>query len=189
MLNWFDIETTGLDPEIDHILEVGCIITDNKLNEVERLALCVLPEPRGCVAAPTIDDLIEISSSFVRDMHTKSGLWDDLRNGGCLPLSEVQGCMTAIVVKHSGGEKHLLCGNSVHFDRAWLRKYMPDLEVLFHYRNFDVSTLKEAHRLFAPAGELFPKSGGHRVLVDLEASIAELRYYLGLMGWREGVFE
>ena len=187
MLNWFDIETTGIDPDCNYLLEVGCIITDDKLNEVERLALCVRTEPSGCIAAPTVDDLMELSSPFVRDMHTASGLWDDLRSGGGLPMAEVESCMLAVVQKHSGGEKHLLCGNSVHFDRMWLRRFMPTLESSFHYRNFDVSVLKEAHRLFAPADDAFPKSGGHRALVDLEASIAELRYYLNLMGWDGGL--
>lgn len=177
MLNWFDIETTGLDRETGYLLEVGCIITDDRLNEVERLAFCVKPDV-------SVDTLIEACNGFVRDMHTASGLWDDLRSGGGLPVEEAEACLVAAVDKWSGGEKHLLAGNTVHFDRTWLRKHMSHLEERFHYRNFDVSTLKEAHRLFAPAGNPFDKTNTrHRALVDLEYSIAELRYYLNLMGW------
>ena len=110
MLNWFDIETPGLDRETGYLLEVGCIITDDKLNEVERLALCIQPEV-------SVDVLMEAADPFVRQMHTDSGLWEDLRSGAGLPLIDVEACMVAVVQKHGGGDKHPLAGSSVHFDR------------------------------------------------------------------------
>lgn len=176
MMNWIDIETTGLDPETGYLLEVGCIITDDALNEVARISFLI---DNGV----PVDDLIDMSGSFVREMHTENGLWHALRAGSGLSIDDVEWKMRQIVVKH-GDDKHPLCGSSVHFDRSWLKKHMAGLEAALHYRNIDVSTIKELYRRFCPDEPAFEGSGKkHRVLDDLDNSIAELRFYLAAMGW------
>lgn len=183
MLNWFDIETTGLNLEGGHLLEVGCIITDDKLNEVARMATLI-------DTGKSVGDLRLAAGEYVREMHGKSGLWKDLleakETATHRTVSAAERGFLSLMQQHgSDGCGHLLAGSSVHFDRTWLRAFMPELESEFHYRNFDVSTLKEAHKRFCPDAAPFLKEGNtiHRVLADLEYSIAELRHYLVLMGW------
>lgn len=176
MMNWIDIETTGLDPDKDYLLEVGLIITDDKLNEVVRGA-CI-------VETWSVETLMESSNQFVRDMHMDSGLWGAMGEGGGISKPRIEERLVSLIEKYGGDEKHPLCGNSVHFDRAWLKVHMPKLEAAVHYRNFDVSTIKELHKRFGPAPCLpFECHKEHRVLGDLDNSIAELRYYLALIGW------
>ena len=175
MMNWFDVETTGIDDD-GYLLEVGCILTDDSFNELARLALVV--EPDDPVMA------YDYADEFVQNMHTENGLWDAIRNGEGHPKTEVEARFLALVERYSKNEKHPLCGNTIGFDRRWLKKHMPALEAAFHYRSIDVSTLKELHHRFSPhGGEPFEKTNAHRVLSDLEQSIAELRYYLKEMDW------
>ncbi|KKL28030.1 hypothetical protein LCGC14_2379220 [marine sediment metagenome] len=176
MLIWIDTETTGIGSN-GWLLEVGCIITDDQLSEVARLALVV--EPDDPVMA------YDYADEFVQNMHTENGLWDAIRNGEGRPKAEVEVRMLNLVLKYSHGESYPMCGSSIGFDRRWLKQHMPALEAAFHYRNIDVSTVKELHRRFSPhGGEPFEKTNVHRVLSDLEQSIAELHYYLKEMDWR-----
>lgn len=175
MMIWIDTETTGIDSN-GWLLEVACIITDDKLNEVARLSFVI--EPDDPVAA------FDYANEFVRNMHTENGLWEAIRNGEGVSQFDAQEQLLALVLEHSYGEKHPMCGNTIGFDRRWLKQHMPALEAAFHYRNIDVSTVKELYRRFATVGDTeFEKTGGHRALSDIEQSIAELKYYLNLMDW------
>jgi oligoribonuclease len=174
MLNWFDVETTGINDD-GFLLEVGCILTDDNLNELARLALIVDPlDP---------DLAYDYANEFVRTMHTENGLWQAIRRGEGRPKARVEERFLDLVLEHSHGEKHPLCGNTIGFDRRWLKRHMPSLEESFHYRNIDVSTLKETMRRFWPHRAPFEKDKNHRVLDDIEGSIAEFRHYIEFWGW------
>lgn len=172
MLTWIDVETTGLG-----LLEVGCIITDFSLNEIARQAWVIQP-------SLPVDTLIETANEWARKTHTDNGLWDALRVS-TTPLAVVEEKLCAFIDDHHA-DKSLLAGNSVHFDRKWLQLCMPSAERKLHYRNLDISTLKETFRIFSPFDETLldpPKKGQHRSLGDLDASIAELKHYLDLLNW------
>lgn len=179
MLAWLDIETTGLNPNRDQILEVGFILTDDDLNESARRAW-VLP----------FDGEV---NDFILDMHTRSGL---LRECGALHEGWKRWNDSSIPVKHVGlieqeivdwlkerlkGEKPPLCGNTISFDKSFV-SFMPrgkEILDLFHYRSIDVSSIKELARRWRPdVYERRPKPAAqHRSLPDLEDSIAELKFY------------
>ena len=172
-LVWIDCEMTGLDLENDELIEVAVIVTDSELRPLD----------------PGIDVLIKPSASalagmndFVREMHTKSGLLDELERAGTLEAatSEVMTYLKRLVPE-SG--KALLAGNSVGTDKAFLAKDMPAVIEHLHYRLIDVSSIKELARRWYP--RTFFKSpekhGGHRALADIRESIRELSYYRSVL--------
>lgn len=171
MLLWCDLETTGLDPKIERILEIGFVLTDDELNEEAR-ASWVIP-----FDAP-VDD-------FIRDMHSKSGLLTECKAVKVKGTSynKIFDEMKAWLVEHLNGEKPPLCGSSVSFDKGFLKEcpWIKDWHLLdlFHYRIIDVSSLKEMTARFWPeVFETRPKERKtHRSLPDLEDSIAELQHY------------
>ena len=169
-LVWIDLEMTGLEPETDVIVEIATIITDGRLDHVE-------PGPDLLVAAPAA--ALEQMDDVVRAMHTKSGLLDQLEHVD-RTAQEAEAETLAFIRQHVPEPAIApLAGNSVHADRMFLRRYMPTLEAHLHYRNVDVSTLKELARRWRP--ELLEqapvKSERHRALEDINESIAELRFY------------
>lgn len=169
-LAWIDLEMTGLDPEVDRIVEVAVILTDGQLEES-------IDGPELVIHATTED--LAAMSAFVRDMHTDSGLLDRVRVSA-IELAEAEAEVVAFVTANvADDDVVLLAGNSVHTDRAFIQRHMPRLDALLHYRHVDVSTIKELARRWAP--EVFeqapPKGGGHRALADIRESIEELRYY------------
>jgi oligoribonuclease len=173
-LVWIDCEMTGLDFVKDALVEVAALVTDFDLN--------VLGEGVDLVIAPPADAL-EQMVPFVRDMHTASGLLDELANGTTLADAEAQ--VLAYVREHcADGTRPPLAGNTVGTDRAFLARDMPELESFLHYRNVDVSSIKELSRHWYPRAYFNApaKSGGHRALADIQESIEELRFY------REAVF-
>lgn len=175
-LAWIDLEMTGLDPENDVIVEIAVIITDGSLEEaIEGPDLVLSAEEAS----------LENMAPVVREMHATSGLTEEIRHSS-VSVAEAERSVLEFVQTHLP-EPGLapLAGNSVHADRAFLRKHMPNLEAWFHYRNVDVSTIKElAHRWYPEALENAPeKGGGHRALADIRESIEELKYY------REAVFK
>ena len=170
---WIDCEMTGLNPEVDALIEVAVVVTDGGLNMLDGgIEVLIKPPP---AALAQMDD-------FVRNMHTKSGLLDELAEG--LTMEQA----TAAVLDYvkmwvpDAGEAPL-AGNSVGVDKTFLAKNMPSLIDHLHYRIIDVSTLKElAKRWYARVWECAPgKAEGHRALADIIESINELRYYRAAM--------
>lgn len=173
-LVWVDCEMTGLDLVNDALIEVAVLVTDGDLN--------VLGEGVDLLIRPT-DEALAQMGDYVRDMHTKSGLLDALPTG--LTMEEATERVMDYVRTHAPvARKAPLAGNTIGTDRAFLARDMPELEQWVHYRNVDVSTLKElAKRWFPRVHYQAPKkAGNHRALADIQESIEELRYY------REAVF-
>lgn len=168
-LVWIDCEMTGLDLEHDGLCEVAALVTDGDLN--------VLGEGVDIVIKPSAAQL-EHMGEFVTEMHTKSGLLPELEHG--TTVEEAERLVLEYVREHCPiARKVPLAGNTVGTDRMFLAKYMPELEGHLHYRNVDVSSLKElARRWFPRVPQLAPaKTGNHRALADIQESIEELRYY------------
>ncbi|EEH63604.1 exonuclease [Gleimia coleocanis DSM 15436] len=168
-LVWIDCEMTGLDVEKDALVEVAVVVTDEELN--------LLDPGIDLLIKPSAEALANMND-FVRNMHTTSGLLDDLENG--ISLAEAEERVLAYVKKFVPQAKRgLLAGNSIGTDKMFLERYMPRLMGHLHYRVVDVSSIKELakrwyHRVFEEAPE---KNGGHRALADILESIQELIYY------------
>ena len=173
-LVWIDCEMTGLDLVNDALIEVAVLVTDGELN--------VLGEGVDVLIKPT-DEQFAFMGDFVREMHTKSGLLDELASGTTMEAA-TKLALDYIREYVPIARKAPLAGNTIGTDRSFLARDMPALEGHVHYRNVDVSTIKElAHRWFPRAYFNTPtKSGNHRALADIQESIEELRYY------REAVF-
>ncbi len=173
-LVWIDCEMTGLDLKADTLIEVAVLITDYELN--------VLGEGIDLVIKPPAEALDQMTD-FVREMHTASGLLAELDNGLALDDAERQ-VLDYITQYVPEQRKAPLAGNSIGTDRTFLVRDMPSVEAHVHYRNVDVSSIKELVRRWYPRVYYATpaKVGNHRALADITESIAELRYY------RETVF-
>lgn len=170
---WIDCEMTGLDLDVDELVEVAVVITDSELNPVDE-GIDVLVRPS--------DAAVEQMGDFVRQMHTASGLIEEWKNG--LTLEEAREQVLAYIRKHvPEAHKAPLGGNSVGTDKAFLEKHMPDVVDHLHYRLIDVSSLKELAKRWYPRAFFHSpdKHGGHRALADILESIDELRYYRMLL--------
>ena len=166
---WIDCEMTGLNPEIDCLVEVAVVITNSEL-EILDAGLDLVIKPRA--------ESWSQMNDFVRQMHTQSGLVDDIKNGVELEVAEQ--LILDYIKKFVPNEKDApLAGNSIGTDRMFLNRYMPNLDKYLHYRNIDVSSIKELTRRWYPRVyfQLPKKDGGHRALADILESIQELRYY------------
>ncbi|KQY64760.1 MULTISPECIES: oligoribonuclease [unclassified Nocardioides] len=173
-LVWIDCEMTGLDLGADALIEVAALVTDFDLN--------VLGDGIDLIIKPT-DAALAQMNEFVRDMHTKSGLLEELKDG--ITMAEAEQQVLAYIKKHCpDGSRPPLAGNTVATDRAFLARDMVELEAFLHYRIVDVSSIKELSRRWFPKAYFSspPKRGNHRALADIQESIEELRYY------REAVF-
>ncbi|WP_072042100.1 oligoribonuclease [Nigerium massiliense] len=168
-LVWIDCEMTGLDLASDALIEVAALVTDGELN--------VLGEGLDVIIKPS-DEALATMGDFVRTMHTKSGLLDELPEG--LSMAEAEDAVLAYITEYVPTARQCpLAGNSIGTDRAFLARDMPRLEGHVHYRNVDVSTLKELARRWQPRVYFNApaKHGNHRALADIQESIEELRYY------------
>lgn len=178
---WCDTETFGLDPNTDPILELGFRITD--------LNLVLIDEHSWLVCtSPLYDELFfalkkkaaqgDETALYVYNMHTKNDLWDDAFGEGITPTQvEEEACHW--LASHGLSKGDPLCGSSVHFDRGMLDAQMPKITEMLSYRNIDVSTLKELATGYNPAVVQIGKGREiHRVLPDLEDSVAEFKHYL-----------
>ena len=173
-LVWIDCEMTGLDLGRDALVEVAALVTDSELAILGEGVDVVIRPPEGSLTA---------MPDVVREMHTHSGLLEELSAG--VTLAEAEERVLAYVREHvPDPRKAPLCGNSVATDRGFLVRDMPTLEAHLHYRIVDVSSVKELARRWYPRAYFNSpkKAGGHRALADIRESIAELRYY------REAVF-
>jgi oligoribonuclease len=172
-LIWIDLEMTGLDTDNDSILEIATIVTDADLN--------VLAEgPELAISHPAAR--LEAMDEWNRNQHRKSGLWQRVLDEG-VPMQVAEDRTLAFLEQWVGAGASPMCGNSICQDRRFLHREMSRLQKYFHYRNLDVSTLKELARRWAPevlAG--VGKDAKHTALSDVRDSIAELRHYRGFMG-------
>ncbi|SDS59104.1 oligoribonuclease [Microterricola viridarii] len=168
-LVWIDCEMTGLDLEVDELVEIAVVITDYDLKAVdEGFSIVIKPD----------DSAMESMNDFVRNMHTTSGLIEEIPQGVSVAEAEYQ--VLEYVLKHVPTEqKAPLAGNTIGTDRAFLAKFMPRLDGHLHYRNVDVSSIKELSRRWFPRVYFNApkKDGGHRALADILESIRELEYY------------
>ncbi len=177
-LVWIDLEMTGLDLDHDVIIEIASIVTHGRLEEI-------VVGPSIVIHAP--DDKLDGMSEVVTEMHASSGLTDDARRSTVTVAEAEKTTLEFLRQEVDQPMTSPLAGNSVHADRAFLARYMPELAAFLHYRNMDVSTLKEVVRRWRP--ELLPgrpeKQAVHRALPDLHESIAEMRYYVEVLGLEE----
>jgi oligoribonuclease len=167
-LIWIDMEMSGLIPDSDYILEVALVITDSQLNMVAEAPVLVVSQS---------DAVLDNMDKWNKSTHTKSGLIDKVK-ASKQTENEVEADMIAFLQKYVPPKISPMCGNSICQDRRFLARLMPQLEAYFHYRNLDVSTLKELVKRWKPdilAG--LTKQGKHEALVDIYDSIAEMKYY------------
>jgi oligoribonuclease len=171
---WIDCEMTGLSLEADALIEVAALVTDFELNQLGDGVDVVIKPPA---------EALEQMDPFVRNMHTSSGLLDEL-DGGTTMEDAQQQVLAYIREWVPEARQAPLGGNTVGTDRNFLARDMAELEAHLHYRIIDVSSIKELSRRWYPRAYFGApkKSGGHRALADIRESIAELRYY------REAVF-
>lgn len=170
VLAWMDLEMTGLDPDRHVVVEIATIITDDDLAIVaEGPDLVIHQSPEG----------LESMDEFVRQMHTRSGLLDQIA-ASTISLADARDQTMAFLKEHIGEERTVpLCGNSIGTDRRFLAKHLPEIEEFLHYRSIDVSTVKELTKRWYPnlLSKAPKKAAGHRALDDIRESIAELAYY------------
>ena len=168
-LVWIDCEMTGLNVELDCLVEIAVVITNSELEILdEGLNIVIKPRPESWANM----------NDFVRNMHTESGLINDVESG--LDLADAEQLILDYVKQYvPEARQSPLAGNSIGTDRMFLNRYMPALDQHLHYRNIDVSSIKELTRRWYPRAyfQLPKKEGGHRALADILESITELRYY------------
>jgi oligoribonuclease len=167
-LVWIDMEMSGLDPDTDRVLEVALVVTDKDLHLVEEGPVLVVRQP---------DAVLDAMDNWNKSTHGKSGLIDKVK-ASTLSEADVEQRMLDFMKQHVGERKSPMCGNSICQDRRFLARHMPRLEAYFHYRNLDVSTLKELAARWRPElKDGFKKANSHTALADIQESIEELRYY------------
>ena len=167
-LIWLDMEMTGLAPEVDRIIEVALVITDSQLNIVAEAPVLVVRQD---------DAVLDGMDNWNKSTHAKSGLIDKVKSS-TLDERAVELRMLDFLKLHVPKSASPMCGNSVCQDRRFMARAMPDLEAWFHYRNLDVSTLKELCKRWRPElAKGLVKHGKHEALADIHESIEELKYY------------
>ncbi len=166
-LIWIDLEMTGLDTQTDSILEIATVITDNQLNIVAEGPVLAIYQPEHRLAG---------MDEWNQKQHAKSGLIRRVR-ASAIDESMAERLTLEFVGQYVPQGKSPMCGNSVCQDRRFLARGMPRLEAYFHYRNLDVSAVKELAQRWYPGLPKMKKSSSHLALADIRESIAELRYY------------
>ena len=167
-LIWLDMEMTGLNPEKNRIIEIGLVITNVTLEIVAEAPVIAVHQP---------DDVLDAMDEWNKATHGRSGLIERVR-ASSVSEAEAEGMMLAFLEQWVPKGISPMCGNTVSQDRRFLMRYMPRFEEWFHYRDLDVSTLKELAKRWNP--EVFKgvkKAGAHTALADIMESIEELRHY------------
>ncbi len=167
-LAWLDMEMTGLDPDRDRIIELAIVVTDSQLATVAEGPVLVVRQT---------DAVLDAMDDWNKSTHRKTGLIDRVR-ASALTEAEAEAQMLAFLAAHLPAKASPMCGNSICQDRRFLARWMPRLEAHFHYRNLDVSTLKELARRWRPdLARGVVKQGRHEALADIYESVEELKYY------------
>ena len=167
-LVWVDMEMSGLQPETDRILEIAMIVTDGDLNIVAEGPVLVVHQE---------DAVLDRMDAWNKGTHGKSGLIDKVK-ASTLTEADVEAECLAFLRQHVKSSISPMCGNTIHQDRRFMNRYMPKLEAYFHYRNIDVSTIKELCKRWQPeVAKGFSKQQAHTALADIIESVEELRYY------------
>lgn len=167
-LIWIDLEMTGLDPQNDQIIEIATVVTDSELNELAEGPVMAIHQS---------DDILNGMDEWNTKQHGGSGLTDRVRNSG-IDTATAERETVDFLKQWVGQGASPMCGNSICQDRRFMARLMPTLEAYFHYRNLDVSSLKELAKRWAPGlYKGFSKDSSHLALDDIRDSIAELRYY------------
>ncbi len=162
------MEMTGLVPETDRIIEIAIVITDNDLNTIAEAPVLVVYQE---------NQVLDNMDSWNKSTHSKSGLIDKIK-ASTLNEAIVETQMLAFLNEHVPVRISPMCGNSICQDRRFLARWMPQLEAYFHYRNLDVSTLKELAKRWKPeVAQGLKKHGKHEALADIYESINEMKYY------------
>lgn len=167
-LVWVDMEMSGLDPEKERILEVALIVTDPELNVIAEAPVYAIHQS---------DELLDRMDAWNKGTHGKSGLIDRVK-ASHVTEEMAEAALIKFLRSYVNKGKSPLCGNTIGQDRRFMVKYMPKLEAFLHYRNIDVSTLKELARRWRPElVEGFKKAQKHTALADILESVEELKYY------------
>lgn len=167
-LVWVDMEMTGLNPDTDRVIEIALVVTDAQLNTIAEAPVLVVHQS---------DAVLDGMDAWNKGTHGRSGLIDRVK-ASVLDESAVSAQLIQFLKPLVPRGKSPMCGNSICQDRRFMARHMPELEAYFHYRNLDVSTLKELCRRWRPeliAG--FKKAQRHEALADIYESIEELKYY------------
>ncbi len=167
-LVWIDLEMTGLNPDTDHIIEAAIVITDGDLNTIAEAPV---------LAVHQSDAVLDGMDNWNKNTHGKSGLIDRVK-ASTLTEADVEAQMIAFMKEYVPTRISPMCGNSICQDRRFLARWMPKFEDYFHYRNLDVSTLKELAKRWKPdMAKGVKKHGKHEALADIYESIEELKHY------------
>jgi oligoribonuclease len=167
-LVWLDMEMTGLVPETDRIIEVAMVVTDNDLNTIAEAPTLVVHQP---------DSVLDAMDNWNKSTHGKSGLIDRVK-ASTMDEAQVEEQLLAFLKEHVPAKTSPICGNSICQDRRFMARWMPKMEDYFHYRNLDVSTLKELAKRWKPeVAQGIKKHGKHEALADIYESIEEMKHY------------
>ena len=166
-LIWIDMEMTGLQPDSDRIIEIATLVTDPQLGLIATGPVLVVHQPQ---------EVLDAMDAWNKSTHAKTGLIERVR-ASRLTEAEVERQVLEFLAPLVPANASPMCGNSICQDRRFLARWMPRLEAHFHYRNLDVSTLKELVRRWKPELKSFSKEGKHEALADIVESIEELKFY------------
>ncbi len=167
-LVWVDMEMTGLDPDNDRIIEVAVVVTDAELNVIAEGPVFAIHQS---------DETLDKMDNWNKGTHGRSGLIDRVK-ASTVTEADAEAQLIAFLKQYVPANKSPMCGNSICQDRRFMARGMPKLEAFFHYRNLDVSTLKELCRRWKPElASGFKKHQKHTALADIVESIEELKYY------------